>query len=195
MRGTGHPGFVQLFRHPHPPRNRNAYTAAVAGTAAAVGAPASRPKEPPSRPPPEDIAGTEPTAGFSPSSSLAEAAAAAKKQGSTTEEGSKEALRSEAAGPYGAFDSAGRSIREGIGTDNPADAVTVERVGLESEGSSGGASIFGVAFDDYISEEGVRFPPTAAATAAVVAAAGGVESGAAAAGEARAKIEEDRRWR
>ncbi|CAN0041853.1 unnamed protein product, partial [Ectocarpus sp. 8 AP-2014] len=104
-------------------------------------------------------------------------------------------LRSAASGPDGASDSAGKSIREGIGTGSPTDAVMAERAGLESEGSGGGASIFGVAFDDYIGEEGVRSPPNAAgatAAAAAAAAAEGAES-AGAAGEARAKIEEDRR--
>ncbi|CAN0205428.1 unnamed protein product, partial [Ectocarpus sp. 12 AP-2014] len=129
----------------------------------AGGASATRRKDPPSRPSPEDIA--EPTAYFPPLSNMATAAAvavAAKERGAPTEEGSIEGLRSAAAGPDGASDSAAKSIREGIGTGSATDAVMAERAGLESEGSGGGASIFGVAFDDYIGEEGVRSPPNAA---------------------------------
>lgn len=200
MSGTSHPGFVQLFRHPHPPRNRNAYTAAVTGAAAAGSASATRRKDPPSRPSPGDIAGAEPTADFSLLSNMAAAAAAAvaaKERGAPAGEGSIEGLRSAATGPDGASDSAGKSIREGIGTGSPTDAIMAERAGLEPEGSGGGASIFGVAFDDYIGEEGVRSPPNAAGATAAVAAAAAAAEGAestGAAGEARAKIEEDRRW-
>ncbi|CAM9415914.1 unnamed protein product, partial [Ectocarpus sp. 4 AP-2014] len=150
LSGTSHPGFVQLFRHPHPPRNRNAYMAAVTGAAAAGGASATRRKDPLSRPSLEDIVGAEPTADFSPLSNTAAAAAAAavaaKERGAPTEEGSIEGLRSAATCPDGASDSAGKSIREGIGTGSPTDAIMAERAGLESEGSGGGASVFGVAF-------------------------------------------------
>lgn len=80
-------------------------------------------------------------------------------------------------------------------------AVTVVDEGSEKETRGGGASIFGVAFDDYIGEEGVRHP--VGATATTMTAAGGSSSGGGDGGagcqavegeEAHASVEEDRRW-
>lgn len=63
-------------------------------------------------------------------------------------------------------------------------------------GKGGGASIFGVAFDDYIGEEGVRTPFWAKAKGASGdgARVEKAKSNGSNAGETHASIEEERRW-
>ena len=76
------------------------------------------------------------------------------------------------------------------GNDDDADRISKKPESTLS-------SILGVAFDDYIGEEGVLHPPSAAATAGGGEGGGGEwlnGNGGAGAGRAHASSEEDKRW-
>lgn len=90
----------------------------------------------------------------------------------------------------------GAEVGRAVGKSSAA--LSVRRGEGPREGKGGVASIFGVAFDDYIGEEGVRLPSTM--TTGPVAWEGGggsatVESSdvGGGSGKSRACIEEDRR--
>lgn len=198
------PAFVQVFRHPHPPRMSKPRTSA---SAAGTTATSSRPSQ-------GDNNGADPA-----SKPGVVAAAAAVERCTSAAVDSIEGRRGVTAcleGTFGLLDGAERRVFGVAGNDSKAEEATTtppttvvraeDEGGFEREGRGGSASIFGVAFDDYIGEEGVLHPPTPAVTvgAAAAAAAGDVGGGGSrfervendgtGAGEARASTEEDRRW-
>lgn len=165
-------GFVQLFRHPHPPRKFEERTGVGASREAAPEAGA-------------DISET------ATSSTLAEVGELYPTVDST--EGGHTAAAPAAANTTGLGTEAEPGpTRLGIGSQS----VSVAGERAEARGRGGGASIFGVAFDDYIGEEGVRSPFSATATGASADGARieRARSDGNNTGVAHASIEEDRRW-
>ncbi|CAM9221484.1 unnamed protein product, partial [Scytosiphon promiscuus] len=210
LSGKRRPGFVQLFRHPHPPRNVNASTS-TADTVALASTPAtdstsSRPSRGRRDVTPASKAGT---ATIVSPSGVRRAAAAEKEE---EEEEEEEAGVEEQHAPEAQQDSiegrpckspgAGGADGAGSGAEDapPTAVVAVVGEGADKETKGGGASIFGVAFDDYIGEEGVRHHVSATVTATAAAGGGSGRGGTGGdgadggdGGEARASVEEDRR--
>lgn len=160
-------GFVQLFRHPHPPRRVGELSSFAVPTKRGESrvAPVDPPSESTSPKPP--------------------------------------AMATVAEGLI-----AGREETETLGRAAMATSTSAANVdafiALKGEGlrrPAGVASIFGVAFDDYISEDGVRAPPGMGDRAGVVGGAGpgdgdieAVGVGGSGSGSLRAGVEEDRRY-
>lgn len=165
-------GFVQLFRHPHPPRKFEERTRVGASREAAPEAGGVHPaSETATSPTPAENVELHPTVDSTEGGHTATAAVNAAGLGTGTEPG---------------------PTRLGIGSRS----VSVEGVGMGGGGGGGGASIFGVAFDDYIGEDGVRPPFSATATGASASGARveRARSDGSGNGVAHASIEEERRW-
>lgn len=183
------PGFIQLFRHPHPPRSIDAGSSVDDfSTRSSPGAGPARANEGAEATPPLttvsaalDVAAVASVASAVP---RRDRAPVAPTEGATAIAGVRPAAVNGTEAHVG--DAAG---------DPSGGRPGVTSVGGERKG--GGASIFGVAFDDYIREDGVCPPGPPAATTAL--SGGGarqerVVSDGASAAEARASVEEDRRW-
>lgn len=171
------PGFTQLFRHPHPPRiietKRDGSDALRGGEASAR----------------QHEDGLRLTSIVTTSPAL------------INEPGYGASLGSGERSPRAAITASSVTETEPCSTHSRSVAASV---GKEGEGSGtaggkgGGASIFGVAFDDYIGEDGVCLPAAPTMTSTVTS--GGrtsvemASSDRGGGGEALASIEEDRRW-
>ncbi|CAM9811589.1 unnamed protein product, partial [Sphacelaria rigidula] len=187
-----HPGFVQLFRHPHPPRqttkklegHSNKPPAAAAAAATAVES---------------AISGGEAT------DDPWVSTAAVRSQTASVESfiAAKGGLRRSSAQ---AWVGTGRSAAAGGAAwgqlGGGLDTIpSVASANVSAEG--GGASIFGVAFDDYIGEDGVRASPEwvdrAGGGAAGAVVGGGIGGGGCGGGtgskggRSRASVQEDER--
>lgn len=167
---------MQLFRHPHPPRKFEERTGVGVSREAAPEAGADT-SEAATSPTLTEVGELYPTVDSTEDCHAAAAPAAAPAAANTT------GLGTEA-----------ESGLTRLGIRSQSASVAGERA--EARGRGGGASIFGVAFDDYIGEEGVRSPFSATATGASADGARieRARSDGNNTGVAHASIEEERRW-
>lgn len=154
------PGFVQLFRHPHPPRRDDTRRPGGIGSSQA--------------------------AASSPDGDAAPLSKGVTRPVRPVAEGASDAKGAVSEANKGSSSTAGVGAQEKGSAEAAAAAAAVK---------GGGASIFGVAFDDYIGADGVHPPPGVDTTGAAgsgsrLTVAEGDGNGP---GELRATMEEKRR--
>lgn len=179
------PGFTQLFRHPHPPRTVDT------GSSVDEFSTRSSPRAGPARAN-EGAEAMPLLTTVSAALDVAAVAAVPRRDGALVAptEGVTAIAGVHPAAVNGTETHVGAAAGDPSGGRPGATSVGGERKG-------GGASIFGVAFDDYIREDGVCPPGPPAATTALSGEGTRQErvvSDGASAAEARASVEEARRW-
>lgn len=186
-------GFVQLFRHPHPPRRVD--SAACPPIASVPECTASSATLQPSREADTKAAVTAPVVPVEyvkESTARSGTGVAAKAKRSSSEK----STRGSGGFADGGFIQAVRSPAAKLGNNEGGGSV------VKDTGKGGGASIFGVAFDDYIGEDGVRALPGTIdrAEAEIVGRESRLQDGGHSDGNAGrirdmpTGLQEDRRW-